>query len=224
MHPRYKERNSGYQLGGSLILPAYALTQSFGCSNGSGMVLFLGLAPLAFVGLTDGVVPDLGLAPLGFVGCHWFPSLFGMVIWDCIGGHVAAGVGRLQASLHSLVAYSGHSRKPAKPVDNYIASPRSLWFGKSNCTSFCAGLPGQVLNSWFLAMLGELLSLGILGVAIVEGSWKSNVTTNIHAGSMMGSWREYWRESRNVPHPVLGLFVVGYDATVVCPYCMNISV
>ena len=84
--------------------------------------------------------------------------------------------------------------------------------------------PGQVLNSWFLAILGELLSLGILGVATVEDSWKSNVTTNLHVGSMMGSWRKYWRESRNVPHPVLSLFVVGSDATVVCPYCMNISV
>ena len=35
----------------------------------------------------------------------------------------------------------------------------------------------------FLARSGELLHLGILGVAVVEGSWKSNVTIHLH-GSM----------------------------------------
>ena len=97
-HSRYKEMNSGHHLGGSLILPVYALTQSFGCLIGYSMVWCLGLAPLAVV------------------ECCWLPSLFSMIILGHIGGHVTIGVDKLQVSSYSSVASSGCLRKPAKLV------------------------------------------------------------------------------------------------------------
>ena len=71
MHPQYKERNASHQLGGSFILMAYALTQSFDYSIRCGVVWCLGLALLAIVDPADGAVADSGLVHLAFVGCHW---------------------------------------------------------------------------------------------------------------------------------------------------------
>ena len=63
---------------------------------------------------------------------------------------------------------------------------------------------------------------------MVESSWKSNVTTLLHAESVLGSskvghaWRDPWKESGNVPHPELDLFVAGSDAAVVAWPCCRI--
>ena len=65
---------------------------------------------------------------------------------------------------------------------------------------------------WFPAGSDELLPLGTLvGVAVVEGSWKRDVTTHLHAGSVTGSVkaRHSWKESRNAPHFMSDLLVVG---------------
>ena len=53
-------------------------------------------------------------------------------------------------------------------------------------------VPENVSPSWctskqFLAGSGELLPLGILGVAAVEGIWKSDVTAHSHTESVAGS-------------------------------------
>ena len=87
------------------------------------------------------------------------------------------------------------------------------------------------MSEQFLAGSGELPPLGTLvDVAVVEGSWKNNVTTCLHADSMAESlkvehiWRDSWRESRNAPDPALDLLVVSSVAIVVaCVYAWSMN-
>ena len=98
---------------------------------------------------------------------------------------------------------SGISRpfKEASQVrGNCHALPRSPEFGRSNHTSFCAGLLGEhfAVDSWECEHLTVHIganpgrvrctpSLGILGVAVVVGRWKSNVTACPLDESVVGS-------------------------------------
>ena len=149
VHPWYKERNSGHQLDGSLILPAYALTQSFGCLIGFCIVFCLGLVPLAVASPVDGVVSDLGLAPLAVVECHESPSLFGTVASDCVGRHVAMGVDELQASPCSSATPSGPFEEASQVsqaiLENCPDHP-GLYY-QTHCL-LCWAL-GQACVSWF---------------------------------------------------------------------------
>ena len=105
---------------------------------------------------------------------------------------------------------SGHQTTPASVLGSLV---NTQWLIPVNMSTLWCML------EQFQARLGELLPLGILGVAAVEGNWKSDGTASLHAGSVAGSWRE----SGNEPCSVLDLFVAGSDTAVVCPYCINVS-
>ena len=120
----------------------YALTHSLGHLIGSNIVQCVSKSFMV-AGPADGAAPDLGLAPLAVVECCWSFSLFGTVVLGLTGGDVAAGVGDLLTSYHSLAAPSGCLQKLVKIVGNCSELPRSSWLVRLNCTSFCAGLLGE---------------------------------------------------------------------------------
>ena len=109
---------------------------------GSGNMWYVG-GSITAAGLVDGAAPGLVVVLLTVVEWCWSLSLLDMVVLGCTGGHVAVRVGELQASHHSSVAPSGHSRKPAKCVGNCGELPRSSQLRRTNCIWFCVGFLGE---------------------------------------------------------------------------------
>ena len=104
-----------------------------GCSLGSGVLLCLGLAWQAAVGLLDGVVPVFGQAPpIGLAWCWSLPSLGGCKEL------VAEGAGAHKVSICSSVA---SPKKLANSAGNCSVSSRSLVRLKETC--FYAGPWGK---------------------------------------------------------------------------------
>ena len=113
----------------------------------------------------------LVLLPWQFVDCCWLLSLLGTVILGCMGGHVAVGVGELQASHHSSVAPSGHLRKPAKLVGN------------------CSELPQIIMAWWSLLKAGAVhLSCGCAHILVVSAWGFALWLLGKHRGGSRCAW------------------------------------
>ena len=105
----------------------------------------------------DGAAPHLGVASLAVVQCCWSFSLLGTVVLGLTIGHVVESVGKLSALHHSLVAPPGCLRKLVKIIGNCGESPRSSWFVRLNCTSFCAGFLGEHTTVGFCSKCEHLV-------------------------------------------------------------------